>query len=180
MSVANVAYPPSSTETLNQRWAILMMSQVHFNSQKTWALSKQPVGVCCRLHASYLANMQNKKKSDSQHVLHLLSFFFFHWHYVKLCEAVVEKCMYKIPLFVGFLRLLQKLLRLRDGGTEGDWRKRLILDSSRVDKNTAGVRFACRFTVFLRVTVSAVHPIHSPRSLSTSISVCVCEVNKAW
>ena len=95
--------------------------------------SKQQVGKCCRLHASYSANVQ---KSDSQHVH--FPFFFLPWCYVKLCEAVVKKCMYKIPS-----GLLQKLWLC-----DGDQRKQLILDLHHHRWRTNTVPFSCRFTFF--------------------------------
>lgn len=150
-----------------------MMLQVHLNSRRPGPLqnSTTAVDMCCRLHASYFANVQ---KSEIVKLFTLL-FFFFHWHYVKFCEAVVQKCMYKIPLFVD-LRLLQKLW-LREGGGRGNWRRseettNTVFASSQV-KSAAAAPFPADSHFLRAKSDSAVRPITSPQSQSTNISVCV-------
>lgn len=167
MSVANGT--SSSTKTFNQRWVIWWCHKCTLTA-KNLGPSKQQVGMCCRLQASLVANMQ--KKWESQPVQFSL---FFHWHYVKVCEALVKKCMYKIPFICGFVGLLQKLW-LCERETEGDQRKKLktiVFASSQV-KNTAELRFFCFSHLFFwepRVTVLyAPFTLRSPSQLT---SVCV-------
>lgn len=167
--------PPLLYWNIKSEMSNLMMSQVHFNSQKTWALSKQQVGVCCRLHASYLANMQKKKKSDSQPVLHLSSFFFFSLTLCKTLRSSGRKVYVQNTVICWVFTVIAEAAAVT---WRGNWRRsdktsNTWFASSRVDENTAGVRLRLQIHSFLRVTVSAVHPIHSPRSLSTSISVYV-------
>lgn len=83
-----------------------VMSQVHFYSQKPGPFKTASWHVLqdtCKLFL-----LTCKKVIVN---LFTFLFFFLHWHNVKPCEAVVKKCMYKIPLIVD---LLQKLW-LREG-----------------------------------------------------------------
>lgn len=154
-----------------------MMLQVHLNSRRPGPLqnSTTAVDMCCRLHASYFANVQ---KSEIVKLFTLL-FFFFHWHYVKFCEAVVQKCMYKIPLFVD-LRLLQKLWLREGGGTEGDQRKQLILCLHHRRSRALLRPLFLQIHIFWEPRVTVLYVPLPLRSPSQQTLVCVCKVNKAW
>lgn len=142
------------------------MSRVHFNSLKPGLFQT------ARCAAGYMQAILLTCKKIAN-LLALLLFVFLPLT-LKLCEAVVIKCMYKISVDS---RLLQKL-RLNWGRSEET--TNTVFASLQV-KNTAGRRFVPADSHYLRaMSYSAVHPVHSPQSQSTNVYVCVCEVNKAW
>lgn len=87
--------------------------------------------------------------------------------------------MYKTPLLVGFTVIAEAAV-VTWRGTEGDQSKPLILDlNHHRSTGTLAVYVCLQIHSFLRAnSYSAVHPVHSPQSQSTSIREC--EVNKAW
>lgn len=135
------------------------MSRVHFNSLKPGLFQT------ARCAAGYMQAILLTCKKIAN-LLALLLFVFLPLT-LKLCEAVVIKCMYKIS--VGS-RLLQKL-RLNWGRSEET--TNTVFASLQL-KNTAGRRFVPADSHYLRaMSYSAVHPVHSPQSQSTNVYVCV-------
>lgn len=135
------------------------MSRVHFNSLKPGLFQT------ARCAAGYMQAILLTCKKIAN-LLALLLFVFLPLT-LKLCEAVVIKCMYKISVDS---RLLQKL-RLNWGRSEET--TNTVFASLQV-KNTAGRRFVPADSHYLRaMSYSAVHPVHSPQSQSTNVYVCV-------
>lgn len=157
---------PPCAETRNQRWVIWWCHKCTLTAKKPGPFktaSWRVLQVTCKLF------LQTCKKVK----VNLLTFFF-PWHYVKLSEAVVKKCMYKIPLYLwSYCR--------SSCCVKGKWRRaeetiNTVFASLQVNNTAEGRRPA--HLHFLRVeSYSAVHHIHAPRSQSANISVC--QVNKA-
>lgn len=158
MSVGNVT--TSSAETLNQRWVIGWRHKCTLTANNLGP-SKQQVGMCCRLHASYFANVQ---KSDSQHVH--FPFFFLFFFTLTLCKTLRSSGQ-KVYVQNTFRVIAEAVVT---------WRRSEETTNTGFASSQVKNKHRCRpvflqIHIFLRVTVLYIpFTLHSPSRLTL---VCV-------